>query len=85
LTGAWLGVPNRDREEFVREDFRHDENFLCYYAALSGLKFSFTNDNRARHKWRIPQYTKSSIGEQVNSSFRQAPSASRRDAAAGIS
>jgi hypothetical protein len=63
LTGTWLEVPNRVLEKFVREDFRYDENFLCYYAALSALKFSFTNGNRARHKWRIPQYTKSSIGE----------------------
>jgi len=34
---------------------------------------------------RIPKYTKSSISQQVNSIFSQAPFASRRDAAAGIS
>jgi hypothetical protein len=41
--------------------------------------------NRAGHNRRIPQYTKSSISESVKGSFRQAPSASRRDATAGIS
>jgi hypothetical protein len=41
--------------------------------------------NRAQHKRRIPKYTESSISEQVNGIFQQAPSASRRDAAAGIS
>jgi chromosomal replication initiator protein len=41
------------------------------------------NVNRAQHNWRIPKYTKSSISEQVNGTFTQAPSSSRRDAAAG--
>jgi hypothetical protein len=43
------------------------------------------NVNRAQHNRRIPKYTKSSISQQVNSIFSQAPFASRRDAAAGIS
>ncbi len=47
----------------MREDFRHDEKILCYHSARSSLKISFVIGNRARHKWRIPQYTKSSIGE----------------------
>jgi hypothetical protein len=47
LTAALLRVPNRVREKFVREDFPHDENFLCYHLALSGLKRSFTSNNRA--------------------------------------
>jgi hypothetical protein len=63
---------------------------LCYYAALSEFKtlvqqISFNNGNRARHKRRIPQYTKGSISKQVNGIFQQAPATSRRDAAAGIS
>jgi hypothetical protein len=45
---------------------------------------SFNNGNRT-HKKRIPQYTGSSISKQVNGIFSQAPSASRPDAAAGIS
>ena len=43
------------------------------------------NVNRAQHNRYIPKYTKSSISQQLNSTFTQAPSASRRDAAAGIS
>jgi hypothetical protein len=39
------------------------KNKLCYYAARSALKLSFNNCNGARHKGRIPQYTKSSISE----------------------
>jgi len=59
---------------------------LCRTVGFENLiqQFSFNNGNRA-HKKRIPQYTGSSIGKQVNVIFSQAPSASRRDAAAGIS
>jgi hypothetical protein len=49
------------------------------------FKILLHNVNRAQHNRRIPKYTKSSISQQLNSTFTQAPSASRRDAAAGIS
>jgi hypothetical protein len=59
---------------------------LCRTVGFENLiqQISLNNGNRA-HKKRIPQYTGSSISKQVNIIFSQAPSASRRDAAAGIS
>src|SRR5579863_3270535 len=55
LTGAPLRVLNKSSPKNSCEDFRATKKILCYYAARSALKFSFTNCNRARHFRRIPR------------------------------
>jgi hypothetical protein len=61
------------------------KKFVLRFGTVHTKKFSFTNDNRATKTGRIPQDIKSSISKSVKRNYQQAPSASRRDAAAGIS
>jgi hypothetical protein len=60
------------------------KNFVLLCRSV-GFEKLIHHGNRAGHKRRIPQYTKSSISEQVNAVLNRRPQASRRDAAAGIS
>jgi hypothetical protein len=57
------------RTEISPRRFPHGQKILCYYAALSSLKFSFNNGNRAGQNRRIPQYTMSSTDEAVKQHF----------------
>ena len=42
LDRRWAWGSESCSEKIRARRFPHDENFLCYYAGLSGLKFSFT-------------------------------------------
>jgi hypothetical protein len=77
------------REKNVREVFRTAKKFCATMPHCQLSKNLIQHDNRAGYDRRNPQYTycatsKSSISESVKQDFSQAPSASRRDAAADI-
>jgi hypothetical protein len=71
-------------EKNGREVLRTAKNFCATMPHCQLSKNLIQHDNRAAYDQRFPQYTKSSISESVKQYYSQAPSASRRDAAADI-